>query len=150
MRSLQMTSETPKAVMEKCIPILLVEDDRDEAALIRENLEDASHVVQIIESGEEAIAYLSGEGKYSDRSQYPLPFLVLLDLKMPGVGGFGVLRWLSGQPDLLAKLNVMVLSATQSLKEIEVAHELGAQFFLPKSECSRLVEEVQRFENIVA
>jgi len=102
--------------------------------------------VHLVHSGEEAIAYLAGKGEFSDRGAHPFPFVVLLDLKMPGMGGFGVLRWLSGERDLKDKLNVIVLSSSESVKEIEVVHELGAKFFWAKSECHRLGEKIMCFE----
>jgi hypothetical protein len=57
---------------------------------------------------------------------------------MPGIGGFGVLRWLSGHPEVRSRLNVIVISSTQSVKEIEVVHELGAQLFWSKEDCEGL------------
>ena len=132
--------------------ILLVEDEGDQAALIRETLQNANAAYEVrgVQSGEDAIAYLSGAGKYSDRNAYAFPFLVLLDLKMPGAGGFAVLRWLSGNPPLTGKLHVIVLSSAQSSKEIDVVYELGATYFLAKSESDRLVDLVERLECIAA
>jgi CheY-like chemotaxis protein len=135
-------------IMEKRVSILVVDDEQDEAQLILENLQccDTPPQVQVVDSGEEAIAYLAGEGKYADREAFPFPFLVLLDLRMPGVGGFGVLRWLCAHQNLKQKLNLVVLSSVQSSKEIEVVYELGAQFFWPKTECGELQERVQRLQ----
>ena len=122
------------------LPILVVEDEVDQAQLIREALEDAdpSHDVHVVRSGEDAIAYLSGEAPFEDRSAHPQPVLVLLDLRMPGEGGFGVLRWLRMHPAVRQEIKVVAVSATQSSKEVEVAYELGAQFFLPKADLGTL------------
>jgi CheY-like chemotaxis protein len=140
--------DTKNEVMAKRVSILVVDDELDEAQLIQDNLQnsEAPPLVHVVESGEEAIAYLGGEGKYADRDTYPFPFLVLLDLRMPGVGGFGVLRWLCAHQNLKQKLNLVVLSSVQSSKEIEVVYELGAQFFWPKTECGELQERVQRLQ----
>lgn len=66
----------------------------------------------MVEDGEEAIAYLSGEGEYSNREKYPLPILMLLDLKLPRKSGHEVLEWLRSQPGL-RRLTVVVLTASQ-------------------------------------
>src|SRR4051794_32802780 len=70
--------------------ILLAEDDPDHILLIRHAFKQAGLInpLQIVRSGEEAIAYLEGSGKFSNRAEYPLPSLFLLDLKMPRKDGF--------------------------------------------------------------
>lgn len=132
-------------VMGKPVPILIVDDERDHALFIRDTLEDIQLplVLHIVSSGEEAVAYLSGDGRFGNRQRYPFPYLVLLDLRMPGIGGFGVLRWLCANPHLKRSLNLVVLSAAQSEKEIDVVYELGAQFFWPKSDCRALQDQVR-------
>src|SRR6266478_2355554 len=75
-------------------PILLAEDREDDILLIRKAFA-AAHVpnpLHVVRDGEEAIAYLSGEGSYAIRSEFPLPDLFLLDLKMPRLDGFEVLE----------------------------------------------------------
>ena len=135
--------------MGKRVPILVVEDEQDQAQLIQDVLQNSPTPpwVHRVDSGEEAIAYLGGDGKYADRRNYPLPFLVLLDLRMPGTGGFGVLRWLCSHLELRQKLNLIVLSSVQSAKDIEVVYELGAQFFWAKLDCDDLQERVQRLQD---
>ena len=68
------------------IPILVVDDEPDHARLIKEALEDMNPLYQVyvVGSGEDAIAYLAGEGQFVDRVVFPFPVLLLLDLKMPG------------------------------------------------------------------
>jgi len=129
------------------VPILLVEDESDYAFLIQDCLRDpnAPYLLRVVESGEKAIAYLSGEGEFANRTEHPFPFLVLLDLKMPGTGGFGVLRWLLAHPEVKHKLTVIILSGAQSKKEIEVVYELGAQLFWAKSDTHSLRRELRRF-----
>lgn len=114
--------------------ILLAEDDENDIALFQRAFRQAkiSNPVHIVRDGEEAIAYLKGEGKFSDHSKYPLPTLFLLDLKMPRKNGFEVLQWLRQQPELKA-LRVVVLTTSTDWKDVNLAYELGANSFLVKS-----------------
>jgi CheY-like chemotaxis protein len=131
--------------MEDHLLILLVEDQPYQALLVQDALKQDSDftLVQVLQSGEEAIAYLSGEGKFTDRATYPFPFLMLLDLNMPGIGGFGVLRWLQTRSDVNEKLHTVVLSSIQSSKEIELASELGAKQFWVKSDWMLLCQKIR-------
>jgi len=131
--------------MANLVPVLLVDDERDHALFIRDTLANTKIPLQLhtVESGEEAIAYLCGEGRFADRDAYPFPFLLLLDLRMPGIGGFGVLRWLCAHPQLKQRLNLVVLSAVQSVREIDVVYELGAQLFWPKTDYNGLLDQLQ-------
>src|SRR5882762_4014941 len=81
--------------------ILLVEDDPNDALLAQRALQraGASQEILHLQDGEEAINYLSGKPPFADRTRYPLPSLVLLDLKMPRMSGFDVLTWLQGHPE---------------------------------------------------
>lgn len=134
--------------MEEHLPILLVEDHPDEAALVQEALKaDAGFsLLPVLESGEEAIAYLAGDGRFADRAAHPFPFLMLLDLKMPGVGGFGVLRWLQNHPEVNQKLHTVVLSSVRSSQEIEQVGELGAKYYWVKSDWMLLRQRIRRFK----
>ena len=85
----------------------------------------------VVQDGEEAIAYLKGEGKFSNRTEYPLPTLLLLDLKMPRKNGFDVLEWLRTQPSLAA-LRVVVLTTSDQIHDVNRAYQLGANSFLTK------------------
>ena len=120
----------------KHLPILLVEDEPDQALLVQDVLKEDGvfALLQVVQSGEEAIAYLSGAGRFADRATYPFPFLMLLDLKMPGIGGFGVLRWLQTRPDLKEEMQTVVLSSAQVSKEIGLAGELGVKWYWVKSD----------------
>src|ERR1051326_7062364 len=113
--------------------ILLAEDREDDVLLIRRafnkaNLLNPLHVVQ---DGEEAIAYLKGEGQYANRAEYPLPSLLLLDLKMPRKNGFEVLQWIRQQPSLSA-LRVVVLTSSSEIQDVNMAYRLGSNSFLVK------------------
>lgn len=113
--------------------ILLIEDDDNDILLVRRALEKARLVnsLQVVSDGEEAVAYLSGAGKYADRRRYPLPALVLLDLKLPRRSGFEVLAWLRKQPGL-KRTRVVVLTSSRNGTDVNRAYELGANSYLVK------------------
>src|SRR5438477_4694802 len=113
--------------------ILLAEDRQDDAMLIRRAFAKSKllNPLYVVSDGEEAIAYLQGEGKYANRDEYPLPSLLLLDLKMPRKGGFEVLEWIRQQPTLSA-LRVIVLTTSDEIRDINQAYKMGANSFLVK------------------
>ena len=84
----------------------------------------ASHVTE-----EEAVKYLSGYGVYGNREEFPMPGIVLLDLKMPGVDGYAVLRWIRRQP-ALANLPVVVFTGSDA--GAAEALEKGADCYMRK------------------
>ena len=113
--------------------ILLVEDREDDILLIQRALAEAKvqNPLHIVRDGEEAMAYFQGDGKYARREEFPLPDLVLLDLKMPRVDGFELLQWIRRQPSLKT-LRVVVLTSSGDIFDINRAYELGANSFLVK------------------
>lgn len=113
--------------------ILLAEDDNDDAFLMCRAFQKAHLLNPVIRvrNGEEAIAYLRGDGDYASRDRYPLPFLLLLDLKMPLADGFDVLNWLRNRPELKQLLVVVLTSSTRE-PDIKKAYELGANSYLTK------------------
>ena len=113
--------------------VLLVDDSQNDAMLMRTAFERAGFVqpMRLAVDGDDAIAYLRGDGRYSDRKQYPLPTTVLLDLNMPRKDGFEVLDWIRHQP-ALRRLRVYILSASSRTQDIERAYDLGANSYLVK------------------
>src|SRR5215475_5468250 len=113
--------------------ILLVEDREDDVLLIRFALKKGGvdNPIHAVRSGEEAVEYLRGRGKYADRDEYPLPALILLDLKMRGMDGFEVLIWIRRQPDL-GSTRVIVLTSSNDIWDVNRAYHLGANSFLVK------------------
>jgi CheY-like chemotaxis protein len=107
--------------------ILIVEDDPNDVLLLQRAFQKAGlkNNLRLVRDGSQAIAYLSGHGIYSDRAKYPLPFLVLLDLKMPGTDGFEVLQWARAEPDL-KRLLIVVLTSSNLQTDVDRAYELGA------------------------
>jgi DNA-binding response OmpR family regulator len=113
--------------------VLLVDDSRDDALLLELELKRAglTNPCHWLDNGEEAIRYLAGEGRFADRDRFPLPTVLLLDLNMPRVNGFQVLRWIRTRPEL-KQLLVIVVSALDDMKNINLAYELGAKSYLTK------------------
>jgi CheY-like chemotaxis protein len=126
--------------------ILLVEDDPNDILLTQRafrkaNLTNAS--LQLVTDGDTAVAYLSGAGEYADRDRYPLPVVVLLDLKLPRRSGHEILAWLRQQPDL-KRLLVVVLTSSNQRSDVNQAYDLGANSYLVKPiGLAPLVEVVQ-------
>src|SRR5690606_18210843 len=95
--------------------ILLVEDNDDDVFLMKHALTSAGYAnpVHVVESGQEAIAYLSGSGEFQDRVRYPMPVIVFLDLKLPLMSGHEVLAWIRGQRQLESLLVVVLTSSNE-------------------------------------
>jgi CheY-like chemotaxis protein len=122
-------------------PILQVEDDPNDVFLLQHAMNKAgvANPIQVATDGQQAIDYLKGTGKFADREQFPLPCLLLLDLKLPYVMGLNVLRWIRQQPGV--PLVVVMLTASAEDEDIATAYRLGANAFLTKpSQASKLVD----------
>lgn len=125
--------------------VLIVEDNPDHALLVRLAAQrvDPDLDVHVVGDGQEALAYLSGEGGFADRTRHPLPQLLILDLVMPRLDGFGVLAWLGERPEWEA-LPVVVLTSSVSPRDEERVLELGAVSFETKpADLDRLGEQVR-------
>lgn len=125
-------SDTPK-VPPNCETILLAEDSDDHVTLIKRAFVQARFLnpIRVVPDGVQTIAYLAGEGKYADRTQYPFPGLLLLDLKMPNKDGFEVMEWIREQPAVRG-LRVVVLTTSDRIFDVKRAYDLGASSFLTK------------------
>lgn len=110
---------------------MLVEDDENDVFIFERALEAAgvANPLQIAWNGTEAINYLSGADKYADRARFPLPFIVFLDLKLPYIDGFDVLRWIREQPELE---EVVVVALAPDDLDQATAYKLGARSYLVK------------------
>jgi CheY-like chemotaxis protein len=125
--------------------ILLVEDDEDHAFLIRRVFWKGTPIMplQIVTSGEEAIEYLEGMGRYSNRAEFPLPAVVLLDLRLPGISGFDVLKWIRQQPGIKT-MRVVVMTGSELAQDASLACILGADSFITKPmEFASLIRMIQ-------
>ena len=110
-----------------------MDDSEDDLEIMRSVFKKAgfNNPLQEVENGEKAIAYLKGEGRYSDRNQYLLPAVMLLDLNMPQKNGFAVLEWIRKHPEF-KHLTVVALTASMRIEDVERAFELGANSYLVK------------------
>jgi CheY-like chemotaxis protein len=115
-------------------PVLLVaEDDALDALLLERALRRSGSMFKMVrvENGEELIDYVEGAGRYADRARFPLPWVVLLDLKMPRKDGFEVLEWRQSKPGH-AQLPMVVFSSSTLNHDIARAYELGANSYVVK------------------
>lgn len=130
--------------------ILVAEDKEDDITLLGRAFQNAeiTNPIHIVRDGKECIEYLLGKGKYANRDEYPIPVLLLLDLKMPHIDGFAVLKWIRAELSL-KRLPVVVLTTSEDIFDINRAYELGANSFLVKTldiqSFSDLVEQVSRY-----
>jgi len=124
-------------------PVLYVEDNADDVLLLRHAFKRADILdpVQFAQDGQEAIDYLAGAGKFSDRKKYPMPRLVLLDLKLPKKTGIEVLQWIREQP-ALRKLPVTLGDMCRAIQHFWLSYNVfppegsGAAEPIPKSDDS--------------
>jgi CheY-like chemotaxis protein len=120
----------------------VVEDIEDDILLLRLAFRTACvlNPVMAVRSGAEAIAYLVGDGEYQHRNEFPLPKLILLDLKMPGMDGFELLAWIRNRKEFAA-IAIVVLTSSDAIQDVKRAYDLGANSFLVKeTEFKRTVE----------
>jgi CheY-like chemotaxis protein len=114
--------------------VLMVEDDPNDQLLIRWAFSKAklTNPLKLARDGDEAVAYLSGDGAFSDRLAYPKPSLVMLDLKLPRRSGLEVLEWLRSQAPPLGRTPVVVLTSSRENLDVDRAYDLGANSYLVK------------------
>ena len=113
--------------------ILQVEDDPNDVFFFQHAMTEVgvTNPIQVATNGQQAIDYLKGAGKFADRKTFPLPCLVLLDLKLPHVMGLDVLKWIREQPGGYARI-VVILSASGEECDVAAAYRLGANGYLIK------------------
>ncbi len=113
--------------------VLYVEDEESDAMFMERAFADKGMPgkLRVAVTGRAAIDYLSGSGEFGDREKYPVPALVLLDLNLPQVSGFGVLEWIRNNPDY-ARMPVVVFSSSTRQDDRVRARELGANDFVAK------------------
>ncbi len=114
-------------------PVLYVEDDANDVWFLRRAIEElrALPPLQVVVNGQAALDYLEGVGPFADRQAFPLPRLVLLDLNLPLISGFEVLRRIREMPQFKS-LPVLILTASNLMLDNQTAQLLGANEFLTK------------------
>jgi CheY-like chemotaxis protein len=114
--------------------VIYVDDDENDVMLLRYALNQAGVELpmQHLPDGEVAMKYLRGDGKYHNRAKYPMPDLLLLDIKMPGMDGLSLLKWIRSQPELCG-LVVIMFSSSDEESDVRRAYERGANSYIVKS-----------------
>ena len=128
--------------------ILLVEDNEDDVHIMKRALKEAQirNPLFVVEDGQQAVDYLAGHGQFSDRSNWPMPALLFLDLKLPLKSGHDVLNWIRQQPGLKT-LVVVVLTSSDQPEDIQKSYSLGANSYLVKPPTSaQLVDMAKSFK----
>ena len=125
--------------------LLYVEDDPTDRLLVETACERArvSFLLKTVESGGEAIRYLGGEGPFADRVEHPLPDLIFVDLKMPEMDGFQVLRWIRSHP-AIGMTPVALYTASLIPEDIAKASSDGANYFITKPSDLKVLLEIFR------
>ena len=128
----------------------MIEDDDGDAKLIARALKKTSLPgrLALARTGAEAIAYVDGVPPYDDRDRHPAPALVILDLKMPGLDGYDVLRALRSRPGSRG-VPVVVLTGVGEPASVRRTYELGASVYFVKPPAGRgygaIVREVENY-----
>jgi CheY-like chemotaxis protein len=113
--------------------VLIVEDNEDDRILLSRAFKFAGidNPVQVVEDGQEAVDYLRGGGKYSDRTVFPLPDVVLMDIKLPRLSGFEVLQSVRCVHELKGLIIIVITSSNQP-SDIYRAYDSGANAYMIK------------------
>lgn len=128
--------------------ILLVEDNEDDVFLMKHALNGAgvSNPVFVVETGQQAVDYLTGTGAFQDRARHPMPVVVFLDLKLPLMSGHEVLAWIRSQRQL-ESLVVVVLTSSNEPSDVRRSYSLGASSYLVKPLNARQVIDLAKAFN---
>jgi CheY-like chemotaxis protein len=139
--------------MNRDTPILLAEDDQTDIFLMRRAFREAGllNPLVVVPNGQEAIAYLNGQGVYADRGKHPPPCVLLLDLRMPLMDGFDVLAWLQKRRRGAKDLQVVILSSSKSETDVLRAFQLGADaFWVKPNDFDELVSIVRQLHERIS
>lgn len=136
--------------MKRDIRLMVVDDSDSDIFCLKRGFQKAGIEVRIHElsDGQSAIDYLSGSAPFADWAQCPLPNLMILDIRMPGLDGFDVLQWVRAQSGIGA-MPIIMLSSSAEAEDVDKAHQWGANSYLVKphslSEFTRLAEGIERY-----
>jgi CheY-like chemotaxis protein len=123
---------------------MLVEDDPADVRLIQRAFTKAGLDAGVIRlaNGDDAVAYLDGRAPYENRAAYPLPSLLILDIKLPRRTGLEVLKWLRQRNDGLRRLPTIMLTSSKHTADVDRAYDYGANSYLAKPETSEALLEI--------
>ena len=119
------------------VPVLLfVEDDPADVQLISRAISKVDLPIRVVHlgDGDQAVNYLSGEGEFADREAHPVPWLVLLDIKMPRRSGLEVVQWMREQSDPVGSIPVVMFTSSSHAVDVNTAYQFGANSYLVKPE----------------
>ncbi len=125
--------------------LLYVEDDENDVFLVKHALKRVGfvHPLHVVNTGQQALDYLAGNGQFADRTQHPMPCVVLVDVKLPRMTGLELLARLRRQPGLIGLVIIMFTSSHHE-PDVESAYKLGANAFLVKpADVDELLEVAQ-------
>jgi CheY-like chemotaxis protein len=128
--------------------LLLADDDPDDRLLVSDALEESDWAADLrsVEDGQELIDYLRRRGKYANRDQWPLPSLILLDLKMPRKNGHQALKEIKDDPQL-RRIPIVILTTSKAQEDVTRSYELGVNSFISKpASFGALVETMETLE----
>jgi two-component system response regulator len=130
---------------------LLVEDNSNDVYLVQHAFRRAKNChLFVVSDGEEAVEYMIGKGKFSDRAEYPLPQVILLDIKLPKMSGLEFLEWLRKKsPGTQHVVPVIVMSSSNLEKDVQHAYELGVNLYMVKPVNWRQFEERMKLLNML-
>ena len=112
--------------------ILIVEDNEDDALIIKRCFKQIrENGLNFVRDGEQALEYIFGEGKYEDREKYPVPGLILLDINLPRIDGFGVLKRIKAHP-AYRLIPVVMLTTSNRDEDIIKSFDYGAVSYITK------------------
>lgn len=129
--------------------VLIAEDNAEDVLLLKKAMQKAgiNSPVHFVRDGEEVLLYLQGLGRYSDRDAFPLPAMIILDIKMPKRTGLEVLQWMSEHREF-AVVPTVVLSSSNLESDIRKAYHLGANtYFVKPTNYDELVNTVKALQS---
>jgi len=135
------------------VTILLVEDDPGHARLIEKNLRrsNVTNAITVLRDGQQAVDYLWGEGEYAG-IEPPMPMLVLLDLNMPVLDGYQVLKRMKGD-ERTKRIPVIILTTTDDMREVQRCYDLGCNVYVTKpvdyEQFSEAIRKIGLFLSVV-
>ena len=129
--------------------VLLVEDDPGDARLVQRAFSKVGleALLMRLSNGDEAVEYLQGKPPYENRAAYPLPAVILLDIKLPRRSGIEVLEWLRAGHNPLRRIPVIMFTSSRDTIDIDRAYDRGANSYLTKPDTTaQLLEMAQAFK----